>query len=411
MKKYVIICVDDEKIVLDSLKEELKDALGGEFIYETAEGGLDALDVINELTQNGYEIAVIISDYIMPDIKGDELLKNVHNLLPDTIKIMLTGQATIEAVGNAVNEARLYRFITKPWDHRDLILTVSEGLRSYIQSKRLALQHEELIEMNNTLEHKVIERTKELSDALEKMKSMQMQLIQTSKMAAIGHLAAGIAHEINNPVGAMQSAADLSNRLLQKSGNMQLHETIPLIRKNNDTILKGTDRITQLVDHLTAFTALDQSNYQIADIHTGIESTLTLLQHEIVETAKIIKKFGNIPPIACYPSQLNQAFMAILRFLIKNLNDGGKLLIESKLEKQSIIVFFINDGWEIPADKVKTIFDFNFEKHGSRMRFEFDLVNVYNIIQQHKGSVTVSSDRGKTLFKIILPITGPKEKE
>ncbi|MBN1998427.1 response regulator [candidate division KSB1 bacterium] len=415
MKKLVVICVDDEKIVLDSLKDELKDSLGDDYIYETAEGGIDALDVMDELTQTGFEIAVFISDYIMPHMKGDELLKRVHGISPDTIKIMLTGQATIEAVGNAVNYAKLYRFITKPWDHRDLILTVSEGLRSYIQSKRLELQHQELVEMNNTLEQKVKERTKELSNALEKLKSIQMQLIQTSKMAAIGHLAAGVAHEINNPISAVQSAADLSNRLLEKmeyfTHAQDLNNTISLIQKNNYTILKGADRITQLVEHLNAFTALDQSNYKMTDIHTGIESALTLLQYKVEGTVKIVKKFDKVPAIGCYPGQLNQAFMAILRFLLKNLKDGGTILIESKLEKQSIVLLFINDGWEIPAERLERIFDFGFDNYDSRIRFEFDLFNVYNIIQQHKGTIKVSKQPQKTVFRLTLPIKGIKEKE
>jgi len=141
MSKPVIVCVDDEPLVLESLKIELKKAVGDDCIIETAEGGGDALELFDELREEGYEVAVVLSDYIMPDIKGDELLKEIHTISPKTLKIMLTGQADLEAVGNAIRYAKLYRYIAKPWQPEDLSLTVTEALRSYIQDKQLAEQH------------------------------------------------------------------------------------------------------------------------------------------------------------------------------------------------------------------------------------------------------------------------------
>jgi class 3 adenylate cyclase len=152
MSKQVIICVDDEKTVLKSLKTELKDALGNTYQIEIAEGGEDALELIAELMEDDYEIPLIISDYVMPDMKGDELLRRVHQLSPKTLKVMLTGQATIEAVGNAIKNAKLYRYIGKPWQTEDLKLTVTEAVHSYSQDKKLAKQNAELRKINEELE-------------------------------------------------------------------------------------------------------------------------------------------------------------------------------------------------------------------------------------------------------------------
>ncbi|WP_293132384.1 adenylate/guanylate cyclase domain-containing protein [Microcoleus sp. bin38.metabat.b11b12b14.051] len=152
MTKQVIICVDDEKTILKSLKTELKEALGNTYQIEIAEGGQDALELIAELLENGYEIPLIISDYVMPDMKGDELLRLVHEISPKTLKVMLTGQATIEAVGNAIKQAKLYRYIGKPWQTQDLQLTVTEAVHSYSQDKKLAEQNAELRKMNQELE-------------------------------------------------------------------------------------------------------------------------------------------------------------------------------------------------------------------------------------------------------------------
>lgn len=137
MKKPVIVCIDDEPDVLNSLKIELKKAIGDQCIIETAEGGEDALELLADLQADEYEIALVLSDYIMPDIKGDELLRKIHESSPDTLTIMLTGQADLEALSNAIKYAKLYRYIPKPWQNEDLKLTVVEAIHSYLQDQKL----------------------------------------------------------------------------------------------------------------------------------------------------------------------------------------------------------------------------------------------------------------------------------
>lgn len=152
MSKPVIICVDDEQTILDSLEIELKKSLGNEYLIETAEGGEEALELLSELLQEEYEVPLIISDHIMPGIKGDELLKRIHELSPKTLKVMLTGQADLETIRNAIKYAKLYRYIAKPWQTEDLKLTVKEALNSYFQEKKLTEQNAQLQQMNQVLE-------------------------------------------------------------------------------------------------------------------------------------------------------------------------------------------------------------------------------------------------------------------
>ncbi|MDM8565228.1 response regulator [Candidatus Halobeggiatoa sp. HSG11] len=144
MSRTVIICVDDEPTILDSLKIELKTAFGNQYLIETAEGGEEAIELVEELLEDSYELPLIISDYIMPNIKGDELLKRIHAISPTTLKILLTGQADINAVGNAIQYANLYRYISKPWNTEDLILTISEAVKSYFQEQQIASKNQEL---------------------------------------------------------------------------------------------------------------------------------------------------------------------------------------------------------------------------------------------------------------------------
>ncbi|NEP14377.1 MAG: response regulator [Symploca sp. SIO2C1] len=190
MNPPVIICVDDEQTILDSLKIELEEALGDEYLIEVAQDGEEALELLSELLEDNYEVALVISDYIMPGMKGDELLKRIHAISPKTLKIMLTGQADVEAVGNAINYAKLYRYIPKPWQTQDLSLTVTEAVYSYFQDKRLAKKTLKLHEVNQALEqanqeqatlitqlHENEKRLTQLNQALEEANSKQATLI------------------------------------------------------------------------------------------------------------------------------------------------------------------------------------------------------------------------------------------
>lgn len=151
MKKPVIICVDDEPTILDSLEIDLLKAFEDKYLIETAESGEEALELLSELLAENYEVPLIISDHIMPNMKGDELLRNVHAISPKSLTIMLTGQADLSAVTNAINYAKLYRYIAKPWQSDDLKLTVTEAIYKYFQDKQLAEKQVELQEMNQEL--------------------------------------------------------------------------------------------------------------------------------------------------------------------------------------------------------------------------------------------------------------------
>ena len=151
MNELAILLVDDEPFLLESLAEELERHFGGDYQIEAAESGEEALDIIEELHEDGIEIAIVISDQVMPGLKGDELLSQIHLQYPNILKIMLTGQAEVDAVGNAVNSANLYRYLTKPWDVTDLILTIQEALKKYEYIKKLEKQNARLRENERRL--------------------------------------------------------------------------------------------------------------------------------------------------------------------------------------------------------------------------------------------------------------------
>ncbi|CAN1212839.1 hypothetical protein TUMEXPCC7403_21720 [Tumidithrix helvetica PCC 7403] len=134
-----ILCVDDDRAVLLSLRDQLTRNFHNDYNIELAQDGLEALELLDELRAEGVDVPLVISDHIMPGIKGDEFLIRVHSRFPKTLNVLLTGQANADAVGNAVNFASLYRYIAKPWNDTDLCLTVTEALRRYQQDNELEL--------------------------------------------------------------------------------------------------------------------------------------------------------------------------------------------------------------------------------------------------------------------------------
>jgi len=170
--RETILCVDDEEGVLNALRQQLGSRFGHECEIATALSGNDALELLDELERDGEPVAVIIADQIMPGMKGVDLLEQVDRRSPTTTKILLTGQAGLDAVINAINRAHLNHYINKPWDEANLHLAVENLLRQYRLAEEnrqliatLSAKNQALLEMNRELEAKVQERTHELAEA------------------------------------------------------------------------------------------------------------------------------------------------------------------------------------------------------------------------------------------------------
>ena len=129
MSDKMILCIDDEKTILDSLKAQLYKSFGNEYMYEFAESANEAMEVIEEVEEDGIKVMVVVSDWLMPGMKGDEFLINLHQKFPHIVKVLLTGQADKSAIQRAKDQANLHKCLAKPWTESDLVYTINSGLR------------------------------------------------------------------------------------------------------------------------------------------------------------------------------------------------------------------------------------------------------------------------------------------
>jgi signal transduction histidine kinase len=257
----------------------------------------------------------------------------------------------------------------------------------------------------------------ELQIAHEDLKRAQAKLVQSEKMASLGQLVAGVAHEINTPVGAIHSMRDSLARAVEKmraeleQNHPQILEepavkrSLKVLQDGLRVIETGSARVTGIVKRLKTFARLDEAELQLADIHAGIEDTLVLLAHELKKGIEVEKRYGELPKINCYPGQLNQVFLNVLVNAAQAIDGRGKITIETRAESSHVVVKIADTGSGIPAEVLPRIFDPGFTTKGVGVGTGLGLSIVYGIVQDHSGEISVESEVGQgTTFIIRLPI-------
>jgi len=272
------------------------------------------------------------------------------------------------------------------------------------------------------------------NEALEKLNEQltqaQAQLAQSEKLASIGQLAAGVAHEINNPIGYVHSnIGSLRNYLGDLMALLTAYEQLPstadidaLRRKIDVEFLRedipslisesqeGITRVKKIVQDLKDFSRVDSSQeWQTADLHHGIDSTLNIVNNEIKYKADVVKEYGVVPPVECLPSQLNQVFMNLLVNAAHAMGqERGCITIRSGTVGDFAWLEFADNGGGIPPEIQQKIFDPFFTTKPVGKGTGLGLSLTYGILQKHHGRITVQSQVGKgTVFRIELPIVQP----
>jgi PAS domain S-box-containing protein len=252
------------------------------------------------------------------------------------------------------------------------------------------------------------------------LQETQAQLIQSDKMASLGQLVAGVAHEINTPIGAVNSMHDTLFRMLKRIKEIceaelaqdhrrfsRLQAAFKIVDDSQHVIESGTKRVIDIITRLRSFARLDEAALKTVDIHQGLEDTLVLIHNEIKHHIDVVKRYGRVPPVSCYPGQLNQVFLNLLinaKQAILARKDRGTITITTHAQDKNILIAITDDGTGISRQHLSKIFDPGFTTKGVGVGTGLGLSICYQIIQNHRGKIKVESTPGEgTTFTIIIP--------
>jgi signal transduction histidine kinase len=451
----VILIVDDTPTNLEVLSEGLTDA---GFEVAVATSGERAI------RQAEYEPPdLILLDVMMPGIDGFETCRRLKEN-PATKDITVIFMTALTDTVDKVKGLSLgaVDYITKPFQHAEVLarIQIHVKLRKMsikLEEQNVCLKQEiternaaetELMKLTAELEQRVAERTEELTQSLHQLQQSQMRLVQAEKLSTLGQLVAGIAHEINNPVnfihGNIHHASQYTQDLLEILQLYQTHfphATPEIQNKINKIDLEflsedlpkvlssmeiGTERIRAIVQSLRSFSRYDEAEIKVVDIHEGIDSTLTILQHRLKTKTghpviQILKEYGNLPKVECCAGKMNQVFMNVLSNAIDALEEAmddrvncilaPKIWIRTEAQGGDRIKIRIADnGLGIPKHIKHQLFDPFFTTKPAGKGTGLGMSISHQIVtEQHNGSLRCISSPGKGAEFIVEIPTRQKE--
>ncbi|MBE0504323.1 MAG: hypothetical protein IBX46_09365 [Desulfuromonadales bacterium] len=328
-------------------------------------------------------------------------------------------------------------------DEKNAIETINLSLATEIELRRQVEVDLQLL--NEQLEERVHERTaklevanheieknrNELASAYADLQAKQATILHQDKMACIGQLAAGVAHDINNPVGFVSHNLDLFARYFDQLAHfIALQEELIKSRGDSDLMSAwekgqrdfkvqkvfadlaemieecrdGTGRITRIVQSLRSFSRQEHLQLQLTDLHHCLESTLTILRPELRDKVTVLRDYGELPQIYCYTDQINQVLMNLLLNAAQAITDTGEIHVRSWTENEQIYLSIADSGCGIPAEKLERIFTPFYTTKPIGVGTGLGLSIAYDIIVRHQGEIRVESAPGVgTTFTIRLP--------
>ena len=280
-------------------------------------------------------------------------------------------------------------------------------LRTLANQSAIAIENaqafDEIAKLNETLESRVDERTRELERT-------QTQLLQSEKMRSLGQLVAGVAHELNNPIGFVHANLQLLPGYVDKlieaqEGGGDLEKPREAIRKLLSRSREGTERVKNIVMDLRSFSRMDQAELTDADLNAELTRTLGLMEPRLKDGIRVERELGQLPLVRCYPAQLNQVFMNLVMNACDALEGRGTLRITTEQREQGVRVSIADDGPGISQTIRSRIFEPFFTTKPAGLGTGLGLSISHGIVERHGGSLSVECPpEGGTVFRIDLPL-------
>ena len=278
-------------------------------------------------------------------------------------------------------------------DNREILQSISVQLASSIIQAGLIQQ--------------LNKKNKKLEKTLEELKETQLQLINSEKMASVGQLVSGVAHEINTPLASINSNSSMIARLIKDKETLN-KEHLELLQDLNDIDIEAVQRISNIVKSLKRFVRLDEAEFQEADINKEIDLTLKLMAHELKNNITVIKNYAQIPPVMCSVNMLNQVFMNLLVNACHSFDETCKqklITISSLVDDDNLVVKIKDNGKGIPQALQSKIFNVGFTTKQIGIGTGLGLSISRKIVERHKGNITFSSKENEgTEFVVSIPL-------
>ncbi len=404
-----LLIVDDEEMLRGLFHEHLSE-------HYACDAAANFKEATALLARQPYSL--VITDLIMPGLGGVELLREVVARYPETAVIIISGVDRTQRVLDALRLGAC-DYLIKPVDLDVLELSVER-----------ALERQALLRDARRYKLDLERRNRELSETNARLERLQAQIVQTEKMASLGQLAAGVAHELNNPSGFIYGnmdilkgcVADLERLLAFYEGvrlapedaaaaralkeEIRYEETLADLHSMVADCYEGAGRIRDVVQNLRTFSRLDEAEFKKVDIHEGIESTLRLLsRYYSSEAITLRREYGRLPPVDCYAGQLNQVWMNLLVNAAQAIRHGGVVSITTENRGGSVAVRISDTGAGIAPEHLPRIFDPFFTTKPVGEGTGLGLSVTYSIVERHGGTIEVESRPGEgTSFTVTVPV-------
>jgi signal transduction histidine kinase len=368
-----------------------------------------------------YPPDLILLDVMMPGMDGFEACRLIR-ANPQLRDIPVIFISALEDVADKVKafQSGGSDYVTKPFQTEEVLARVSTHVALY-RAQRNLHEREEALRRNLV----------ELEAAHAKLKEMSSQILQSEKLASIGQLAAGVAHEINNPIGFVNSNLGtlkiyvekmlIALSAYEKSEEEMSGETreslialkkkinLDYIREDIASLLAesmdGMQRVKRIVQDLKDFSHVDETGMQLANLEQGLDSTLNVVWNELKYKAEVVKEYAGIPDVLCIPAQLNQVFMNLLINAGQAIEENGKITIRTGQDGDTVWVEVEDTGKGVKPEHLNRIFDPFFTTKPVGKGTGLGLSISFGIVQKHGGRIEVKSEEGHgAVFRVVLPL-------
>lgn len=432
------VALDEMETALFGAEPKSASAL---FELDSAFGGQEGLGKLNFALKENRPYAMAFVDMRMPDgWDGAQTIEHLWQQDPRLQVVVCTAYSDYswdELLDRLQAHDRLL-ILKKPFDNIEVQQMANTLLTKWDMTERASVQVDHLGQMVERRTRQFKEASVELQREIDERKQLESQLVQSEKLASLGQLAAGVAHEINNPIGFISSnlgcldgyfkqlqemldayrsaeEAIASTEVLERLGVLRervelefLREDIPLLIKESKD---GINRVGQIVKDLKDFSRVDSNQeWQWANLQQGIESTLNIVANELKYKADVVKQYNVLPDIECLPSQINQVIMNLIVNASQAIGpDRGTITLSTGLEGESVWIEVADTGSGIEPQTLQKIFDPFFTTKPIGQGTGLGLSLSYGIVKKHHGEISVRSEVGVgTTFRVELPVRQTK---